>query len=131
MNLNQHYKNWPVYLLERDQEASFQVISLPILKQIIDDTTRQIFPEDGGKYKTVMNSMAVSKMLKDNVISARGGIIHPRITMRGVTSRAICMEDPTATPIAKSILFLIATVTAVKCFFVRCLQQGRYFSSIA
>jgi hypothetical protein len=59
--------------------------------------------------------MVVSKILKNNVISARGGMIHPRITIRGVTSRAICIEDPTATPIARSILFFIATVTAVKC----------------
>jgi len=59
--------------------------------------------------------MAVSKILKNNVMSARGGIIHPKITIKGVTSKAICIEDPTATPIAKSILFFIATVTAVKC----------------
>ena len=63
-----------------------------------------------------MNNMPVSKILNDKVMSARGGIIHPRITINGVTSKAICIDDPTATPIARSILSFIATVTAVKCY---------------
>jgi hypothetical protein len=60
-----------------------------------------------------MNKMAVSKVLKKSDISAP--MAHPSRTMRGVTKRAICIDEPTATPIARSILFLIATVTAVKC----------------
>ena len=55
-------------------------------------------------YKTVTNKMAVSKGLKDNVISAPR--IHPRRTIKGVIRRAICIEEPTDTPMAKSILFL-------------------------
>lgn len=60
-----------------------------------------------------MNRIAVSKVLKNNVMFAPNG--QPIMTMRGVTKRAICMEEPTATPIAKSILSLMATVTAVTC----------------
>lgn len=41
--------------------------------------------------------------------------IQPRMTMSGKTRRAICILEPTATPIDKSILSLIATVTAVAC----------------
>ena len=40
---------------------------------------------------------------------------HPSSTMTGVTKSAIWMDDPTATPIARSILFFEATVTAVMC----------------
>ena len=42
-------------------------------------------------------------------------MIHPITTIKGSTSIAICMLDPTATPIARSILSLQATVTAVAC----------------
>jgi len=35
--------------------------------------------------------------------------------MKGVTKRAIWIEEPTATPMARSILFFVATVTAVTC----------------
>ena len=71
--------------------------------------------ESGGElaYKTVMNKIAVSNVLKNRVISAP--MIQPSKTMRGMTSKAICIEEPTATPIARSILSLIATVTAVTC----------------
>jgi hypothetical protein len=40
---------------------------------------------------------------------------HPITMTNGRTSKAICMLDPTATPIARSILSLHATVTAVAC----------------
>lgn len=40
---------------------------------------------------------------------------HPITMISGSTNNAICMLDPTATPIAKSILSLHATVTAVAC----------------
>lgn len=42
-------------------------------------------------------------------------MIHPRTMISGSTSSAICMLDPTATPIERSILSLQATVTAVAC----------------
>ena len=42
-------------------------------------------------------------------------MIQPRITRNGVTKRAICMDEPTATLIARSILFLYATTMAVTC----------------
>jgi hypothetical protein len=42
-------------------------------------------------------------------------IIQPSTTISGSTNSAICMLEPTATPIAKSILSLIDTVTAVAC----------------
>jgi hypothetical protein len=60
-----------------------------------------------------MNSMAVSKVLKKRVISAP--MIHPIKTINGVSNKAICIDEPIATPIAKSILFFIATATAVTC----------------
>ncbi|MGK3750765.1 MAG: hypothetical protein ACI8RD_003065 [Bacillariaceae sp.] len=37
------------------------------------------------------------------------------MTVTGTTNNEICVEDPTATPIARSILFFIATETAVIC----------------
>lgn len=40
---------------------------------------------------------------------------HPMTMINGSTSNAICILDPTATPIARSILSLQATVTAVAC----------------
>jgi hypothetical protein len=39
----------------------------------------------------------------------------PNMTVTGTTNNEICVEDPTATPIARSILFFIATETAVIC----------------
>ncbi|KAI9595789.1 hypothetical protein BDF19DRAFT_440075 [Syncephalis fuscata] len=42
-------------------------------------------------------------------------MIQPMITSNGVTSKAICILEPSATPIAKSILFFMAVVTAVIC----------------
>ena len=42
-------------------------------------------------------------------------MIHPITIISGRTSSAICILDPTATPIDKSILSLQATVTAVAC----------------
>jgi len=41
--------------------------------------------------------------------------IQPNSTITGVTKSAIWILEPTATPIARSILFLLATVTAVTC----------------
>jgi len=48
------------------------------------------------------------------IVGGRGGIlrfigtfmIQPRMTRKGVTKSAICIDEPTATPIARSILFL-------------------------
>jgi hypothetical protein len=60
-----------------------------------------------------MNRMAVSNVLKNRVMLAPMG--QPMITIRGVRRRAICMDEPTATPMAKSILSFMATVTAVTC----------------
>lgn len=40
---------------------------------------------------------------------------HPITMINGSTNSAICMLDPTATPMARSILSLHATVTAVAC----------------
>jgi hypothetical protein len=42
-------------------------------------------------------------------------IIHPITTISGRISNATCKLDPIATPIARSILSLQATVTAVAC----------------
>lgn len=52
-------------------------------------------------------------MLKKRLISTPIG--QAMMTIKGVTKSAICMLLPTATPNAKSILFLRAQVTAVKC----------------
>ncbi len=41
--------------------------------------------------------------------------IQPKMTKKGVTSSAICIELPIATPMARSILSFIATTTAVTC----------------
>jgi hypothetical protein len=60
-----------------------------------------------------MNRMVVSKTLKNRVILAPSG--QPIMTIRGVTRRAIWMDEPTATPMARSILSFMATVTAVTC----------------
>jgi len=46
---SQHDRNCRGYQVDGDQEASFQVIALPILNQVIYDTACQIFAEDGGK----------------------------------------------------------------------------------
>ncbi len=62
---------------------------------------------------TLRKKTTVSKASKRNVIGLP--IIHPRITRKGVTRSAICMLLPMATPIARSILFLIETTTAVTC----------------
>ena len=60
-----------------------------------------------------MNRIVVSKTLKNRVMLAPRG--QPIMTIRGVTRRAIWMDEPTATPMARSILSFMATVTAVTC----------------
>jgi len=61
-----------------------------------------------------MKRIAVSKVLKNKDMSLP--IIQPSRTINGVTKSAICIEEPTATPIARSILSFTATVTAVTCY---------------
>ncbi|KAH3672010.1 hypothetical protein WICMUC_004517 [Wickerhamomyces mucosus] len=60
-----------------------------------------------------MNKTEVSKVEKNKVIGT--SIIQPIKTMNGKTNKAICKEEPIATPIAKSILSFIATMIAVTC----------------
>ena len=47
--------------------------------------------------------------------SQQPGQLHPTITVKGTTKRAICVLLPRATPSDRSILSLVATVTAVRC----------------
>ena len=107
----------------RHQEYPFQIITSSILYQKLL-LNRSWGGEGTFTTKTVVKRIAVSKLLKYNVIG--WPIIHPNNTINGATSSAICyyqwyirmvhtIDDPTATPTAKSILFLYATVTAVTC----------------
>ena len=63
--------------------------------------------------RTEIKRTQVSNVLKKSVMGCP--MIHPIMTIKGVTKSAICIEDPTATPMAKSILSFIATDTAVTC----------------
>mmetsp|Transcript_101540 Transcript_101540/g.295947 ORF Transcript_101540/g.295947 Transcript_101540/m.295947 type:complete len:227 (+) Transcript_101540:130-810(+) len=56
---------------------------------------------------------AVSKLRKLSVMSSSNA--HPHSTAHGTTNNAICVEEPTATPSARSILPFNALVTAVAC----------------
>mmetsp|Transcript_141956 Transcript_141956/g.353790 ORF Transcript_141956/g.353790 Transcript_141956/m.353790 type:complete len:242 (-) Transcript_141956:914-1639(-) len=63
--------------------------------------------------KTDNNMTVASKALKSRDIGTSQ--IQPTITENGTTKRAICVEEPMATPSARSIFPLAATVTAVAC----------------
>mmetsp|Transcript_101957 Transcript_101957/g.202426 ORF Transcript_101957/g.202426 Transcript_101957/m.202426 type:complete len:217 (+) Transcript_101957:103-753(+) len=63
--------------------------------------------------RTVSNMMPVFTGWNFKLMGT--SIAQPTNTVKGTTKRAICAEDPSATPRDKSILSFMATVTAVAC----------------
>ena len=63
--------------------------------------------------RTVSSRMETSKDLKFRSMGTPRN--QPTMTVKGTTKRAICVLLPRATPRERSILSLVATVTAVRC----------------
>jgi hypothetical protein len=106
--------------IHHHQQDALQPVGLAISNEVVDQKDRheqcddlEAIKVEGLSYLSVIESTCEMDGLSLTISSTP--MIHPRTTISGRTNNAICILEPTATPIARSILSLQATVTAVAC----------------